>query len=91
MFQLIKDNLLLPLLGRGGTAIATVLVGYGVHADLAGQLAVGFTAAGLVAFDLAVSYFNRKRTSAKAVRAAVLSPGTVFNDPASGGSYRVVE
>lgn len=62
MWETIKTNVIWPLVGRIGTGTATVLVGYGVNADHAAQVGIGVTAAGLIAFDLAISYLNRKRT-----------------------------
>lgn len=61
MWETIKINILLPMLGRVGTSTATVLVGYGAHAEYATQVGTGVIALGLIAFDLAVSYLNRQR------------------------------
>lgn len=60
MLKTVRDNVLLPLLGRLGTAAATLLVPLGVHADLAHQLGIGVTAAGLIIFDLTVSYLRKR-------------------------------
>lgn len=63
MLELLKTNVLFPLLGRIGTSTATVLVGYGVHAPYAQQVGIGVTAFGLIVADLMVSYLNRKRAA----------------------------
>lgn len=62
MLSTIKTNIVVPLLARGGTIAATwLIVNYGVDADLAKQIGLGFTAAGLVIADLMIGYVNRKQ------------------------------
>lgn len=61
MLEFFKENCLRPLMGRIGTAAATLLIGYGVEGPLAQQVAVGVTAFGLVVADFAIDFLNRKR------------------------------
>lgn len=61
MFQTIKENVLFPLLGRTGTAVATILVGYGVNGTYAEQVGIAVTAIGLITFDLTISWMQRKK------------------------------
>lgn len=60
IWDVVKTNVLLPMVGRIGTASATVLVGYGINASHAEQVGVGVTAAGLIIFDLCLSWYGRK-------------------------------
>lgn len=63
MWDVVKINVVQPLLGKVGTAVATVLVGYGVNADYAHQVAAGVLALGLIANDLVVDWVVRKRNA----------------------------
>lgn len=66
MFRTIRENVLLPIAGRIGTATATVLAGrcltadVCIHADTATQLGIGVTIVALLGFDLGVSWLNRR-------------------------------
>ena len=60
MLNTIKQNVLIPLLGRLGTAAGTMLAGYGVHADTAQQMPIVVTAIGLVAYDLVFDWLQRR-------------------------------
>lgn len=60
MLETIRMHVLVPLMGRVGTATATALLPFGVHAALAQQVGIGVTAVGLVTFDLVTSYLNRR-------------------------------
>lgn len=61
MLNTIKTNVFLPLVGRVGTAIATVLIGYGVQADLSHQVGAFVIAGAGLVFDLVTDwYVNRK-------------------------------
>lgn len=59
--RVIKENVIYPLVGRIGTAVAASLIPYGIHATQAEQIGVGVAAAALVAFDLATSYVLRQK------------------------------
>lgn len=61
MLSSIKTHVLFPLMGRVGTAVATMLVPHGVNATYAEQIGIGVTALGLVMFDLTVGYLNRTK------------------------------
>lgn len=63
----IKNNILMPLLGRVGTFVTAWLVATGAPEELAQQVAIGVTAVGLIIFDLLVSWMNRKDVERKAV------------------------
>lgn len=63
----IKNNVLMPLLGRLGTALTVWMVAKGAPEELATQVATGVTALGLILFDLLVSWMNRKTAARKAV------------------------
>lgn len=61
MIKGLKENVLLPLCNRLGTAAATwLIVRYGISADTAHDLAIGITAAGLIMTDLFLSWMRRK-------------------------------
>jgi hypothetical protein len=61
MLNTIKTHIFLPLVGRLGTAVATVLVGYGVQADLSHQVGAFVLAGAGLAYDLIADwYVNRK-------------------------------
>lgn len=61
MLQGIKTNVLMPLLSRVGTASATILIGYGVQADLSHQVGAFVAAAAGLIFDLTVDYLERRK------------------------------
>lgn len=63
----IKNNILLPLLGRVGTFVTAYLVAVGAPEELAQQVAVGVSAIGLIIFDLMISWMNRKEVARKEV------------------------
>ena len=63
----IKNNILMPLLGRLGTFVTGWLIAAGAPSELAQQVAIGVTAVGLILFDLLVSWMNRTETAKKAV------------------------
>lgn len=67
MFQAITTHILLPLAGRVGTSLATLLVGYGVTVDHANLAANAVTAVALVVADLLGGYLNRKAAAQRAV------------------------
>lgn len=71
MLNKLIHNLVLPLIGRGGTALATVLVGYGVQADLAGQIGAGVGALALIGVDLFSDWVGRRNVADKAFVQAV--------------------
>jgi len=64
----IKNNILMPLLGRVGTFVVALLVANGAPEELAQQVAVGVAAVGLIMFDLLISWMNRKSAVRKALR-----------------------
>lgn len=49
-----------PILRRGGTAFGAYLIGIGVHSDSATQIAAGVVAALGVILDLTLSHWERK-------------------------------
>lgn len=63
----IKNNVLMPLLGRIGTFVTAFLVARGAPEELAQQVAIGVSAVGLILFDLLISWMNRKEAAKKAV------------------------
>ncbi len=63
MLNTIKTHVLVPLLQRVGTASATVLIGYGLQADLSHQVGAFVAAAGGIAFDLFVHFIQRRKAS----------------------------
>lgn len=65
MLNTIKTNLLLPLLGRVGTTVATILVGYGLQAEPAQQLGALVAAGGGVVFDLVVDWWVNRKPGAR--------------------------
>jgi len=56
--DLIKRNLLKPLLERTGIALVAVFVGWGIQQDVAGQIAVGITAVAGVSADLVIKWVH---------------------------------
>lgn len=63
----IKQNILLPVLGRVGTAVTAWLVTtVGAPDDLAQQVAVGVVAFALILYDLMIDWMNRKAAVRKA-------------------------
>lgn len=65
----IRQNILVPLLGRIGTAMTAYLVAsVGAPEELSQQVAVGVVAAGLIIYDLMVDWMNRKSAVRKAGR-----------------------
>lgn len=71
MLDLMRVNVLMPLMSRLGTMTASILVPFGVHAELAQQIGIGVTAAGLVIFDLTAAYLNRKHIAKSVAAKAV--------------------
>lgn len=66
MLQIIKTNILRPLLARVGTATSAALVmSLGTNPTIADQVAVGVMGVGLVIFDLVTSWVNRKAVTGK--------------------------
>lgn len=65
MLKALRDNILLPLLTRLGTAAGSLLMAWGVQQELAEQAILGVIALGLIAFDLVASYVNRRRKGQK--------------------------
>ena len=61
----IKNNILMPLLGRVGTFVTAYLVAQGAPHELATQVAAGVAAFGLIVFDLLIDWMNRKHAVAK--------------------------
>lgn len=66
MLTTIKTHVLLPLLQRLGTASATILIGYGLQADLSHQVGAFVAAGGGIAFDLIVHFMERRKLAANA-------------------------
>lgn len=79
LFRNVVTNVVLPALGRTGTAVATVLVGYGVQAEPAHQIGVGVAAAVAVGLDLVSDWWGRRTVADKTFREAV---GTIWNGEA---------
>lgn len=69
MLNTIRTHVLVPLLQRVGTATATVLIGYGLQADLSHQVGAFVVAGGGIAYDLIVHFMERR----KAEKAAVMT------------------
>jgi hypothetical protein len=61
----IKNNILVPLLGRVGTASATVLVASGADGEAASLVSTGLVALGLILFDLVVDWMGRSDAARK--------------------------
>lgn len=61
MFDLIKQNVLIPVGQRLGTLVAGVLLPYGVHSESAEMVTVGLLGVGLVALDLIAARISRNR------------------------------
>lgn len=59
MYEGVRVNVLLPLLGKVGTAVTAYLVGQGINPDLSSQVSIGLMAVGAIAFDLLVDYARR--------------------------------
>lgn len=60
MIETIKLNVLYPLVGRLGTAMAVWLVGNGVHQTHADWVATGVLGIAGIAFDLGTSWVRRR-------------------------------
>lgn len=61
MLETVKINLLLPILGRAGTALATAaVVHYAVDPDIANGIGTAVVTVGGLLFDLAVSQLRKK-------------------------------
>ena len=60
MLKNVRTEVVEPLIRRLGTMCATVLVAHGVDGNIASQVADILFALGLVAVDLANSYWARK-------------------------------
>ena len=71
----IKNNILMPLLARVGTAVTAYLVGLGAPEEPSQLVAVGVSAFGLILFDLMVSWINRKEVAQKAVTKTLVEMG----------------
>lgn len=61
MLNNIRKNVLVPLLGRLGTAAGTALAGYGLSADTAQQMPIAVTVMGLVMYDLFMDWLSRRK------------------------------
>lgn len=68
MFKTIRDNVLLPLFTRLGTALGTALLGAGANAELVEQAILGVIALLLIGFDLGMSYLNRQKAKKEALQ-----------------------
>lgn len=66
MVKTIKTHVLVPLFQRLGTASATILIGYGLQADLSHQVGAFVVAAGGIAFDLIFHFMERRKLAANA-------------------------
>ena len=62
MLNTIKTHILLPLVGRVGTATAALLVGYGVQADLAHQVGAFVIAGAGLVYDLIADWHINRRS-----------------------------
>lgn len=61
MLNTIKTNVLVPIMGRMGTATATWLMTTGIaERDYAHAVGAGVAAVGLIMADLLIGYLNRK-------------------------------
>lgn len=60
MMKGMMQNVLYPLIRRGGTALSVYLVSLGVSHTHAEDVALGAISFGLIAVDLGLSYMNRK-------------------------------
>ncbi|GHA11844.1 hypothetical protein GCM10007989_02730 [Devosia pacifica] len=60
MTKQIRENVLIPVLTRAGTAAAAYLVAQGMPADSAHQVAIAVTAIGLVMADLFAEWVARR-------------------------------
>ena len=71
MKSIILNELLKPLIGRAGTALAAYLIGrWSVEPSAATHLVEALTALGLVSLDLFNSYVSRAKRDAKVEAAA---------------------
>ncbi|MFC3705917.1 hypothetical protein ACFOOL_14260 [Devosia honganensis] len=61
MLNTIKTHILLPLMGRVGTATAALLVGYGVQGDLAYQVGAYVIAGSALVYDLIADWYVNRR------------------------------
>lgn len=68
MLNTIKTHVFLPLMQRIGTASATVLVGYGLQADLAHAVAAFVIAGGGIAYDLIAHFISVRNQRAALIR-----------------------
>lgn len=69
--ETLRIHVLTPLLGRVGTFLSAGLIPLGVGADLAHQAGIAISVLGLVGFDLAVGYFNRRHLANRVFSATV--------------------
>lgn len=60
MLDLVKDNVLKPLLTRVGMATTGWLVGIGANSQHADWVATGVLGAGLITFDLMLAWLRKK-------------------------------
>lgn len=68
MLKTIKTNVLVPLLQRIGTVSATVLVGYGLQADLAHAVGAFVIAGGGLAYDLIAHFISVRNQRTALIR-----------------------
>lgn len=59
MLKMVRDNIVLPMLGRVGTAASLALVGYGMGVEHVDVVSTAFTVMGGVGFDLVTSWVSR--------------------------------
>lgn len=60
MLKNVRDNVIVPLASRIGTAAATLLVGYGLQSDHAHSIGIIVTSVGLVMADLFADWLQRR-------------------------------
>ena len=70
----VRDNIVIPALGRLGTFAAAVLVPIGASADDAHKVGVGVAAFGLILFDFIVDWMARKAAERKGVQRVLADP-----------------
>lgn len=65
MTGFLKNNIVLPLFGRIGTAVSVWLLSQGVQAQMVDTIVAGLLAVGMVGSELVLSFYARKRAVAR--------------------------
>lgn len=75
MLELIKENVVKPLLTRVGSLTSGALVAMGAQQDHANWLALGVLGGGLIIFDLTTAYLRKRNLVNKAAQSLILRNG----------------